>query len=82
MAVRITLTKPSRRWSRVSTRANTIARISVSESWTRAVSLRVNSTTSVALEDGERWAFRPYLHIANVESLENGARPARRKRRS
>jgi len=45
-----------------------------------AVLLR--SDLFLALDDGDRWTFCPYLHIAGVERLRNGGRrPARRKRR-
>jgi hypothetical protein len=36
----------------------------------------------IAFDDGDRWTLVPYLHIAGVELLGNGRRPARRKRRT
>lgn len=34
----------------------------------------------IALPDGERWAFVPYLHIASVEALSNGHPPRLRRK--
>jgi len=40
----------------------------------------LKSQLFIALDNGERWAFCPYLHMAGVELLRDGRRPGRRRR--
>lgn len=42
----------------------------------------LKSQVFIALHDGEKWVFCPYLHIATVERAPNGRRRPRRRRRT
>ena len=40
-----------------------------------AMAVAMRSELFLALPDGDRWVFIPYLHVAAVEALDNGQVP-------